>query len=260
MSTDVSPKFQSLAASLVTAIEAAGDVGSLADPTARNTLRRHKILKTFSQRASTRTVNASTIGRPAKIRAMYDMLVSKVDALIANGIYRQAQVSPTVLMLQVAADIFHVILYVEEPSGSEIVTSKVHRTGTFIPRRHTKKSTESYAPHIHIAFDGSVFRADFEKQKKSARGSKTMWAQRIKVPRGPVSPQIPDLLTPEEEAVEEESARPSPSRPPPQRPPSSPPSSPSPSSSLSSLDALPIALGIGGVISSILAGVRMSSG
>jgi hypothetical protein len=194
---------------------------------------------------------------------MYDMLVSKVDALIANGIYRQAQVSPTVLMLQVAADIFHVILYVEEPSGSEIVTSKVHRTGTFIPRHHTKKSTGSYAPHIHITYDGSVFRADSRKQKKSARGSKTMWTQQIKVPRGPVSPQIPDLLTPEEEAVEEEAARPSPSRPPPQRPPSpSPsPSSPSPSSSsLSPLDAMPIVtvgLGIGGAISSILAGVRV---
>jgi len=163
-------------------------------------------------------------------------------------------------MLQTASDIFHVVLYVTEKGSREIVTSRVHRTGVFVPRQYTERNAV-HMPHLHLLYDGKkkVFEMDATRQRQSVRGASIAWKQRIKVPGGYVRPDPPNLLTPENNRPDEEPAQGAP--PSEATPPAATPRqrSTSTSSPAFDMDMISITLGIGGAISAILSGVRVLS-
>jgi hypothetical protein len=264
MTSETTPR--SLARSLVVAIEASGGIGPLSDPKARNRLKKHRILKSFRERANNRNNNSRTaVSEENKIKDMYDLLLEKAKSFIKDGIYKGPQVKPAVLMLQTASDIFHVVLYVTEKGSSDIVTSRKHRTGVFVPRQYTK-NTAMHMPHLHLLYDGKtkMFEMDATRQRRSIKGASITWKQRIKVPGGytpPAQPEIPGLLTPEENNRPDSGPDEEPTQAPRPTPPAATPRqrSSSTSSPTFDMDMLSITLGIGGAISAILAGVRVLS-
>lgn len=262
MTFETTPR--SLASSLVMAIEASGGIGPLSDPEARNRLKKHRILKSFRERANGARKNNSNTAEENKIKDMYDLLLEKAESFIKDGIYKEPQVNPAVLMLQTASDIFHVVLYVTEKGSSDIVTSRKHRTGVFVPRHYTER-TGVHMPHLHLLYDGKtkMFKIDATRQRRSIKGASIAWKQHIKVPGGYVRP-VPNLLTPENNRPDSGPDS-GPDEEPAQAPRPTPPTatprqrSSSTSSPTFDMDMLSITLGIGGAISAILAGVRVLS-
>lgn len=256
---------RSLAGSLVVAIEASGGIGPSAETEVVRKLKNHNILKSFRKRMIRKKVSITELQK--RLDTMYDLLLEKAGSFIKDGIYKEPQVKPAVLMLQTASDIFHVVLYVTEKGSSDIVTSRVHRTGVFVPRQYTK-NTAMHMPHLHLLYDGKtkMFKIDATRQRRSIKGASIAWKQHIKVPGGYTPPEIPDLLTPENNRPDsgpDSGPDPGPDEEPAPRP--TPPAatprqrSSSTSSPTFDMDMMSIALGIGGAISAILAGVRVLS-
>lgn len=250
-----SVEFLSLGQSLVCAIQAAKDIGPQADSEARAHLVSLRVLSSFAARSRIRT-NEGGRDRTRLItqaKAVIKFLVDTVDRKIQQGVYRQHHVSPAVLLLQTAADELDVAIYVKDSTG-KIVRSRTHRHGVFIPHHHTKGGPST--PHLHLTYDGSTFSAD---TSRSERGKSLLWKHRIVVPRGqaPKEAEIPNLLTPEEEAVfdgpREDPVNPAYDPPPVRRPMASIGSS-------SSEDIFPIMLGAAAGLSAILAGIRVLVG
>jgi hypothetical protein len=253
---------RSLAGSLVVAIEASGGIGPSAETEVVRKLKNHNILKSFRKRMIRKKVSVEQLQK--RLDTMYDLLLEKAELLIKEGVYKEPQVKPAVLMLQTASDIFHVVLYVTEKGSSDIVTSRVHRTGVFVPRHYTER-TGVHMPHLHLLYDGKtkMFKIDATRQRRSIKGASIAWKQHIKVPGGYTPPEIPDLLTPENNRPDsgpDSGPDEEPTQAPRPTPPAATPRQRSSSSSPAfDMDMLSITLGIGGAISAILAGVRVLS-